>query len=133
MATYTPLSFPAELLSKLLIQLSTTNSVAAVNAFLAHQVTRNAYILSVLNAPLNIRTEVRNEAIANVAADPSEVTEGQKQLVAILTVFEALSSSRKEALIRAFEACATVVGQGGMDVVIENSWQGGHVPPRHEP
>lgn len=131
MATFTPLVFPAELLAKWTMRHGATTSVAAASAFALGQHYRNEYILRVLTASPEIRSQVRAAAIANVVEDDS--LEGQKQMVCILTAFELLDDARKRAFINAYAVCSTLTQQGVRDVTLQNTWQPGHVPPRYEP
>lgn len=117
--------FP-RLLAKALIKraISVSASVAAAEATI--QFNRDAYILKVLEARYQIRLTVRT-----MAAESDEA--GQKELVTILDLFEALSDENKAAYLVAYRACATLASQGPIDVVAHQSWDQGHIPPRQEP
>lgn len=114
------------LLRKAVIELAATNSVAAAHGFATIEHNRSAYVLKVLQASVGTRTIVRETAAASNSV-------GQKQLVAILTMFEVLSPEKKAAFINAYKTCASVVGGGAMIVAHQNIWQPGHIPPHYEP
>lgn len=123
------IAWPAKLLAKAIIKLGSTHSAPTTMATVTRLFDHNAYILSVLEAPLDIQVAVRNAAITGMAAGSL----GQEQLAAILTMFLALSPAQKVSFIDAFKACGTLVGQGAVETVAHNSWQSGHVPPYSSP
>lgn len=126
MAQSQPIIFPSQLLAKTLIKIGATQSIVAAEGFALRQYNHSAYIIKVLEAPPGIRAQVKNAALTSES-------EGQKQLVAILTLFETLSHAKKAEYITAFKACATLAGQGTREVVRGSTWQSGHIPPYYQP
>lgn len=126
----TPFPFIGELFAVAILKRATTNSAASVMASVIHQRDYLAYVLRVLEASADMRAAIRDRAIANVTASDSE---GQKQLVCILTAFELLSPTKKANFILAFKTCATLAGQGPLNVTLDNTWQPGRIPPLLEP
>lgn len=116
-----------ELFGKALIKRATTSSAAAAMVSATRGRDYSAYVIRVLEAPVSIRVSVRNALMADHG------TPGKEQLLGILTVFETLSPGNKEAYIDAYKGCATLAGQGTLQVVRETGWQSGHVPPYLEP
>lgn len=121
-----PVTWVSELLAKALLRKGNTSSVSNFMAWASAQAEHSRYIIKVLEAPVDTRIAVRNAAIANIATSGSE---GQKQLVCILTLFEALSLEDKTAFLIAFKANATLAGQGPESVILNHVYQPGHVPP----
>lgn len=119
-----------ELLAKAIIKRSVTSSIAA--AMLKATIQRNysAYVIKVLEASPSIRSQVREAAISDIETSNSE---GLKQLVCILTMFELLPPTKKAEFIDAYKGAATLAGQGTIEVVREITWQNNHVPPYVEP
>lgn len=126
-----PIILPIELLAKAIIRFGAFGGVEAVHAAAIRHNDHSIYVIRVLEASADIRAAVRTAAIANAAADPDAY--GQKRLVCILTMFEALDSQQKANFITAFKACAVIVGHGAIETVNGNTYQPGHIPPRNPP
>lgn len=101
-------------------------SATAFAASATLQYDRNAYVIKVLEAPAGLRETVRIMALESDSF-------GQQQLVAILTMFEALSDEDKAAFIVAFKGCATIAGQGPSVMISEHAWDPLNIPPYLEP
>lgn len=124
------IKWPSQLLAKALLKRAATSSVAAVHAASIIQYKHAAYVVKVLEAAPSLRAFVRDTAITNVTATGSE---GQKQLVCILTLFETLSAEKKKAFILAYKHLATLAGHGPMYLAHQTVYQGNHLPPHYEP
>lgn len=116
-----------QLLAKSILKRTIMLSAAAATADATRQFRLSAYIIRVLEAPAGIRAQVKD--LAESATDSI----GQSQLVAHLTLFELLSPSERADYIEAYKGVATLASQGPIEVVRDNSWDDGHIPPRQEP
>lgn len=119
-------TFFNKLLAKVVIKQATTLSVSAAYAAVMRQQRHSVYVLRVLLAPGGTRAAVKAAAMQSDA--PS-----QKQLVAMITLFDSLPSGSKADFIVAFKAVTTVNTQATGQISIHNTWQPGHVPPLYEP
>lgn len=116
-----------KLLAKAVIKRARTTSVASAMGAADRENARSTYILKVLKAPASIRATVFGQARQNLDSV------GQKQLAAILLMFEALSSAKKQEFIEAYAGSATLAGLGTREVAYQSTWQGGNVPPHNVP
>lgn len=94
------------------------------------QFDHSSYVLRVLEAPHSVRIQVRAKAVELAEANGSNC---QKQLVCILTMFEALTAEQQGNFIYAYRACATLSTQGAREVVNSQTWDPLQIPPRQEP
>lgn len=122
MAASPSLTFPNRLLAKALIKRARSVSAAVAMADATMQFNHSAYIIKVLEANRYTRFAVKDAAALSNS-------EGQKQLVAILTMFEALGQRAQADFIVAFKGVATLAAQGSVVVVREQAWDPLHIPP----
>lgn len=114
--------FITDQIKKTVIRLATTESIETVNAAAARQYNRNVFVLKVLRAPSGARAYVKNTCLASDSV-------GQKQLGALLTVFETLSPADQHDYIIAYRRAASLVQGGSLAVALETVWEPGHIPP----
>lgn len=121
-------SFPFlnELLAKAVIRMGARYSFDTTEGCALQQYNWSAYVLRVLEAPHGVRAQVKD--LAATSDSP-----GQKQLVAILTVFEILSPVKQAEYVTAFAACATLASQAVGAVAQDRTYQEGRIPPYQEP
>lgn len=121
-----PFPFLNELLAKAIIRMGARYSFATTEAVALQQYNWSAYVLRVLEASHGVRAQVKD--LAATSDSP-----GQKQLVAILTMFEILSPVKQAEYITAFAACATLASQATSGVARDRTYQEGRIPPYNEP
>lgn len=119
------------MLSRALVRIAATRSIAEATALAYSQIERNNYILRVLQAPISVRNVVRQVAGANVTVDSSNI--GQTHLVCILTAFELMPPEQKAAFIEAFRATTSLAGQGLLVTSGHTVYDPIHVPPQNVP
>lgn len=127
------------LLTTAVIRRATNSSVEALNAIIAKHFEYDAYVIGVLEAPIDIRDQVRAKAAEMLRAQGNHGDNDATDLsclggfLQILTCFEMLYPSEKDLFIAAYKTVATVVTEGSDLAIREHIVYPGHIPPINVP